>query len=162
MTDALDDAPALSLALLGAFVAAPPRALVMELERYIWNNCIFAEAIPFAEAQAKVRDGSAGFFVYHQKSGILFTHVSPGTHQLLMAYLASLHKIDFDNVGDDWSYDRGYKFDATSKLADSFIFDGYGLYRSSVSKHNTIMVGSAFAWTSREAECFQDFRKTRI
>lgn len=151
------DAPELTDVLLAAFVSGPPPAAVHEeIQRFLWNTCNFAEALPLKDAVGRIRDGSAGNFIYHQKSGILFTRVSGGTHQLLMAYLESLHKTDFTLPNLTWDYDQAYSFNATSKLAEDFIVDGHGLFQSSVGKASAVHLGDKFVMSDLETEAFKE------
>lgn len=148
------DADELTVAILQSFTArAIPECISREISRFLWN-CNFGEAIPIADAVEVLQAGRAGNFVYHQKSGFLFTHVSPGSHQLLMAYLASLHSTDFSIQHERWDYDHAYSFNATSRLAEDFVEQGHGLFQSSVGPRQTIHVGEKFVESPLEAEAF--------
>lgn len=155
------NAPELARVLLSAFVKGPPPAAVStELADFLWNSGNFAEAMPLNLGIELLQTGKAGAFVYHQKTGMLFTHVR--AHPMLMAYLASLHRIDFSAENNTWEFDQGMGFDATSKLADEFIDKGIGLYRSTLHSADTIMVDGVFDWSPAERNAFQDFRQFRF
>lgn len=154
------DAPELTTYILAAYTASPaPEAVHSELQRYLWNSAHYGQALPLADAFDKIHDGSAGSFVYHQKSGLVFTHVSGGQHQLLMAYLAAIHKTDFSKPIESWEYDQFYSWDATHKLADDFIDNGMGLFQSSVGGANSVYVGESFQWTDKERMAFAGHKK---
>lgn len=154
------DAPELTTYLLAAFVDGPaPEPVHRELQRFLWNSAQYGDALPLADAFDKILDGDAGSFVYHQKSGLVFTHVSGGRHQLLMAYLASLHKTDFSKPITEWEYDQFYSFDATHKLADDFVEGGLGLFQSSVGGAQSVYVSEKFNWTEKERMAFAGHKK---
>lgn len=148
------DAPELADHILRAYTDAPPGVVRDELRRFLWNSCTFGIAAPLAHAAQLVRAGDAGNFVYHQRSGLVFTGVQ--AHPLLMSYLATLDRTDFSARVEAWGPDTVYSWDATSKLADEFIEKGRGLYRSAVGG-GSIMVARGFNWTAQEKRVFAAF-----
>lgn len=155
------DAPELTLALLRAYTESPPSVVERALRRFLWNSGGFGMAIPLGQAKPVLDAGQGGHFVYHQRTGMLFTSVTMGHHQLLLSYLAALDKTDFTaDFADvtDWSPQVIYPWNATAKLADEFIESALGLYLSSRGK-GAISVSRRFKWTAQEKIVFKSFAR---
>lgn len=154
------DAPELTAFLLAAHTPVPaPAAVHDELQRFLWNTAHFGQALPLAEAFDLLHTGAAGSFVYHQRSGLVFTHVSGGQHTLLMAYLAAVHKTNLTKDIEHWGLDEFYSWDATHKLSDDFIDAGLGLFQSSVGGANCVYVSEKFNWSEKERMAFAGHKK---
>lgn len=148
------DAPELTAAILRAFTDDAPAVVQKELQRYLWNSAMFGCAVPLDRARGFIINGRAGDFVYHQRTQLMFTGVS--AHPILMSYLAALHKTDFTAPMSDWGPETIYDWNATSKLADEFVEQGLGFYRSKVGG-GAITVASDFAWTAQEKRVFASY-----
>jgi hypothetical protein len=158
----LGDAPELTRFLLGTFLPTPPKAVVAAMQRFLWNGDAFSEAVSLDEMTTSGDIRKAGTFVYHKHSGLVFTHVAGGKHQMLMAHLGALHKTDFTNDCEDWQYDQFYPWDATSQLADDFVCLGFGFFLSSVSSGGRITVALDYPWSSAEERLFGGFELDRV
>lgn len=150
-------------ALLVSFTKGPhPEPIRSELTRFLGNDPPFHEALSLKKAEPLLRAQNAGHFLYHQASGLVFTSMMFGRHQLVMAYIEALHKTDFSQHIEQWEYDQAYSFNATSKLADNFIEQGHGFFVSGSARKaggGVIQVGKAFKWTTLERTVFQDYAK---
>ncbi|MFM0674436.1 hypothetical protein [Paraburkholderia sediminicola] len=109
-----------------------------------------------------VQSGSAGHFLYHKKSGLLFAHVEFGHHQLLLAHLCALHKTDFSRELVKWNAHQFPYSDPIRRLADDFVCEGYGLFLSTSSNGKRITVGQTFAWEPLEQAAFDSFERDVI
>jgi hypothetical protein len=156
------DAPELALMLLNVYTDRPPKVVVAELQRFLWNGAQFGECVPLALARAYISKGAASNFVYHQRTGHLFTGVS--AHPLLLSYLEALDRTDFrlppESVSD-WGPNVIYDWNATSRLADEFVERGHGLYLSSTMKQ-TIFVDPSFRWTAQETAVFRGLERRAL
>ncbi|MFM0340516.1 hypothetical protein [Paraburkholderia fungorum] len=132
------------------------------MDRYLWRHARFGYAEQLADALHDVQSGSAGDFLYHQKSGLLFAHVELGYHQLFLAHLCALHKTDFSREHVKWNVHRFGYSDPIRKLADDCVSEGYGLFLSSFSNGKCITVGQAFAWGPLERAAFGNLEQDLV
>lgn len=154
----IGDAAKLTHLLLSAFTEVPQPAIENGLHRYLWRHIRFGYAEPLADAFDDVRSGSTGHFLYHKKSGLLFTHVEFGYHQLFLAHLSALHKTDFSRKHVTWNVHQFQYSDPIRQLADDCVGEGYCLFISSFSDEGRITVGQTFNWEMLERAAFNDFR----
>lgn len=157
MRYAIGDAPDLTCLLLSVFTDMPQPAIEEGLHRYLWRHARFGYAEQLMHALHDVQSGSAGDFLYHQKSGLLFAHVELGYHQLFLAHLCALHKTDFSREQVKWNVHQFHYSDPIRELADVCVYEGYGLFLSSFSNGKRITVGQAFAWEPLERAAFGKF-----
>ena len=160
-TSTCGDAPELARVLLHAYTKSPPEIVESELCRFLWNSAGFGRAIPLGQSRAVLTAGQGGHFIFHKRTGMLFTGVNLGGHQLLMAYLATLDRTDFSaNFDDvsDWGPDSIYGWNASAKLGDEFVETGLGLYQSSQA-NGAITVAPGFQWTPQEKAVFRGFER---
>jgi hypothetical protein len=153
------DAPELTATILRAFTADASAVVQEELQRYLWNSAMFGYAVPLDRARSFIINDRAGDFVYHQRTQLMFTGVS--AHPILMSYLAALHKTDFTAPMSGWGPDTIYDWNATSKLADEFIEQGLGFYRSKVGG-GAITVAPGFPWTAQEKRIFATYPRRSL
>ena len=104
-------------------------------------------AISLSEFKIRLIDN----FIYDKKTGICFCQFAFGHHQLFLEHLARfVKKIPYyDEVGD------------RDKLRDSYIKDGYGIMKSSVSL-NQIVVSKNFEYTPEEWNVFSLYNRFEI
>ena len=155
----MDDAQELTQVLLSVFTDMPQPAMTEGLHRYLWRHVRFGYAGQLTDVLHDVQSGSAGDFLYHQKSGLLFAHVEFGYHQLLLAHLCALHKTDFSSQHVKWNVHQFHYPDPIRKLADDCVCEGHALFLSSYSNGKRITVGQAFAWGSLELAAFGNFNR---
>ncbi|MFL9913260.1 hypothetical protein [Paraburkholderia sp. RL17-337-BIB-A] len=116
-----------------------------------------------ADALHDVQSDSAGHFLYHKTSDLLFANVEFGHHQLLLAHLCALHKTDFSREQVKWNVHQFHQYsDAIRKLADDCVREGYGLFLSSFSNGKCVTVGHDFTWVSLESAVFGNFERDVI
>lgn len=155
-------APETAEYLVRCFGGGTAAAAVSEgMRRFLWN-ANYGFAVPLANAGPFFQAAREGSFVYHQRSGLLFTEVAMGWHQVLMAYLGALHLTDWSTPYEDWSPSRFFHWDASAKAADSFIEGGHGLFRSSVGARDVITVSRSFRWLPQERMVFASFQRRYI
>ncbi len=150
------DAPELTAIILRAFTDTAPSVVQQALQRYLWNSAIFGFAVPLDRARRFIISDRAGDFVYHQRTQLMFTGVS--AHPILLSHLAALHRTDFAAPMSDWGPRTIYDWNATSKLADEFVEQGLGFYRSNVGG-GAITVASDFRWTAQEKRVFASYSR---
>jgi hypothetical protein len=153
----IGDAPELTHLLLSAFTDMPQPGITEGLHRYLWRHARFGYAEQLTDAFHDIQSGSAGDFLYYQKSGLLFAHVEFGYHQLLLAHLCALHKTDFSREHVKWNVRQFDDSNPIRKLADDCVCEGYALFLSSSSNGKRITVGKAFAWEPLELVAFGNF-----
>jgi hypothetical protein len=158
----VDDAPALMRLLLSAFTNIRQPAIEQGLYRYLWRHARFGYAEHLVDAVDDVRSGRAGYFVYHPRSALIFTHTEFGYHQLLLAHLAALHKTDFLREHARWDVHQFPYADPIAQLADDCVREGHGLYMSSASNGKCITVGRSFKWGPLERLAFAAFERDVI
>ncbi|SAL80951.1 hypothetical protein [Caballeronia telluris] len=158
----IGDAPKLTELLLSGFTDVIQPAIEEGLNRYLWRHARFGYAEQLADAIDDVRSGTAGHFLYHKRSGLVFAHTEFGFHQLLLAHLAALHKTDFCREHVKWNVQQFQYADPMRQLADDCIREGYGLFLSSVSNGRHVTVGRAFTWEPLELAAFGNFERDII
>jgi hypothetical protein len=158
----IEDTAEITRRLLFVFTELPRPDIAAGLDRYLWRHARFGFAEPLADALDDVRSGSAGHFLYHKKSGLLFAHVEFGYHQLLLAHLCALHKTDFSREQLKWNVHQFHYADPTKQLSDDFVDEGYGLFLSTCSNGKRITVGQTVAWEALEQSAFGSFERDVI
>lgn len=155
--------PNLARYILSCFTGDPDGhpGVLEDLTRYMWNNLNFREALLFeAGAAQKILSGDAEQFVYDKRTQVVLFNVSGGTHQLLIAHLAALHKTDFSKDTSDWYRDHFVRpFNATSKLVDYYIGAGLGLFESSVGPRQRIWASPDIEFNALERKVFRAYEK---
>lgn len=162
MRHGIEDTAEITRLLLLAFTELPRPDIAEGLNRYLWRHARFGFAEQLVDALDDVRAGSAGPFLYHKKSGLLFAHVEFGYHQLLLAHLCALHKTDFSREQLKWNVHQFQYLDPIRQLADECVDEGYCLFLSSFSDGERITVGKTFNWEMIERAAFGDFRRDVI
>ncbi|MFP3570003.1 hypothetical protein [Paraburkholderia sp. SIMBA_030] len=145
-----------------AFTELPRPDIAAGLDRYLWRRARFGFAEQLVDALDDVSAGSAGAFLYHKKSGLLFEHVEFGYHQLLLAHLCALHKMDFSREQLKWNLHKFHYADPIKKLSDEFVNEGYGLFLSTCANGKRITVGQTFPWEALEQSAFGSFERDVI
>jgi hypothetical protein len=153
----MDDVQELTHLLLSVFTAIPQPSITEGLHRYLWRHARFGYAEQLTDALHDVQSGSAGDFLYHQKSGLLFAQVEFGYHQLFLAHLCALHKTDFSREQLRWNVHLFHCANPIVELADDCVREGYGLFLSSFSDGKRITVGQTFNWEPFERAAFGNF-----
>ena len=159
----LNNPPELARYILSCFTNEPDshQEVLEDLTRYMWNTLCFKEALLFeAGAAQKILSGDAKQFVYDKRTQVVLFNVSGGTHQLLIAHLAALHKTDFSQDTSEWYSEHFVRpFNATSKLVDYYIGAGLGLFESSVGPRQRVWASPDIEFNPLERKVFRAYEK---
>lgn len=156
------DAPELAVHILSQFTSTPDKFPFVnkELTRFLWNSADFSYGVSINDVTIDEFNQNKNF-IYDKKLEMFFFSFSFGTHQLFMAYMGALHKMDFTKPENDYIFDELFDvFDAHSKLSDFYIESGKGILLSSVSKK--IHLSPDFKMNNKEKTFFNQFERTYI